>query len=87
MISHRDGAREHVDWANLNLKTGDTVTLTVVKTGQVDEPGHRRKTEGPTIEQAERRHLELLQRKYGSQAPRSPSNEASQGTGRRRTRR
>jgi hypothetical protein len=55
MITHRDGAHEHVDWAYLNLKPGDTVTLEVVEAEQVDQPARRKKTEGPTIEESERR--------------------------------
>jgi len=73
MLTHRDGAHEHVDWAYLNLKPGDTVTLEVVETKRVDEPPHRRKTEGPTIEDRERRELKRLQRKYSSRSGR-PSN-------------
>ena len=45
MITHRDGAHEHVDWAYVNLRPGDTVTLKVVDTERADEPTHRRKTE------------------------------------------
>ena len=44
MISHRDGAREHVDWATLGLKSGDTVSVTIVDTPRVDEPARRRTT-------------------------------------------
>ena len=36
MVTHRDGAHEHVDWAYLNLKSGDTVTLKVIETKHVD---------------------------------------------------
>lgn len=70
MISHRGGANEHVEWANLDLKRGDTVTLTVVNTVRVDEPAHRHRTERTTIEVAERRQLERLQQKYRPRAHR-----------------
>jgi hypothetical protein len=73
MIRHRDGAHEHMDWAYLKLKVGDTVTLKVVNTTQVDEPRRRRKTEGPTIEESERRELDRLQRKYLARAEETSS--------------
>ena len=64
MITHDDGAHEHVDWAYLNLKPGDTIMLEVVERERVDRPKHRRKTEGPTIEGRERRELKRLRKKY-----------------------
>ena len=66
MITHRDGAHEQVGWAYLNLKPGDTVTLKVVAIDRVDRPTSRRKTEGPTIEESERRELKRLRKKYSS---------------------
>ena len=79
MITHPNGAHEHVDWAYLNLKPGDTVTLEVVQTGRVDQPTHRRKTEGPNIEESERRELNRLRKKYSSRG-RQPSNKPLQRT-------
>jgi thymidylate kinase len=79
MITHRDGAHEHVDWAYLNLKPGDTVLLKVIETERVDKPKRRRKTEGPTIEESERRELKRLRKKYPSLA-RQPSNKPLQRT-------
>ena len=79
MITHRDGAHEHVDWAYLNLKPGDTVLLKVIETERVDKPKRRRKTEGPTIEESERRELKRLRKKYPSLA-RQPSNKRLQRT-------
>jgi hypothetical protein len=73
MLTHRDGAHEHVDWSYLNLKPGDTVALQVVETERVDEPRHRRKTEGPTIKDSERRELKRLQKKYSSRGGRQPN--------------
>jgi hypothetical protein len=80
MITHRNGAHEHVDWAYLNLKPGDTVTLEVIETDRVDQPTHRRKTEGPTIEESERRELKRLRKKYsarGRQASKKHHSQAS----------
>jgi hypothetical protein len=79
MITHRDGAHEHVDWAHLNLKSGDTVTLKVIETKHVDPPTRWRKTEGPTIEESERRDLKRLRKKYSSRG-RQPSNKPLQPT-------
>ena len=70
LISHADGAKEHVKWAHLKLKVGDTVTVSVVDADQVDEPNHRSKTEGYKIEEVERRQLDHLLRKYGAPARR-----------------
>lgn len=64
MISHSSGAKEHVDWACLDLKIGDTVTLKVVDAALVDEPVRRRRTEAPSIEKRERLELDRLQKKY-----------------------
>jgi predicted RNA-binding protein with RPS1 domain len=86
MISHRDGAKEFVDWVHLNLKVGDTVTLKVVNADRVDAPKHRRKTAGPKIEESERRELDRLQRKYAARAQGSPSNKALQTDGASRRR-
>jgi hypothetical protein len=85
--SHRSGASEHVSWGTLDLKEGDTVTLTVARAAEVDEPVRRDRTEGPTIEDSERRELGRLRKKYGSDKRRSPSNKALQRTGRRPARR
>src|SRR5262245_46378159 len=71
MITHRDGAHEHVDWAYMNLKPGDTITLQVIEAERVDEPKHRRRTEAPTIEASERRELKRLRKKYPSRGRRS----------------
>ena len=71
MVSHRGGANEHVQWANVDLKAGDTVNLTIVDTARVDEPSQRTKTERATVETAERRQLAHLQRKYSPRARRS----------------
>jgi len=79
MITHRDGAHEHVDWAYLNLEPGDTVTLEVVETDLVDEPPRRNKTEGPTIDDSERRELKRLRKKYPSRGG-APSNKPLQRT-------
>ena len=68
MISHGNGANEHVDWAHLGLKSGDTVSVTIVDTARVDEPARRRTTERATIETAERRQLARLRRKYRPRA-------------------
>jgi hypothetical protein len=68
MLTHRDGAHEHVDWAYMDLEPGDIVTLEVVETERVDQPGRRNKTEGPTIEESERRELKRLHKKYPSRA-------------------
>jgi hypothetical protein len=87
MITHKDGAHEHVDWAYINLKPGDTITLQVIEAERVDEPRHRRKTERPTIEESERRELTRLRKKYPSRGRRRPSNTALQRTGRRPARR
>ena len=62
MITHPDGAHEHVDWAYLNLKPGDTITLKVIKTERVDQPTRRHKTEAPTIEQSKPRELKRRRR-------------------------
>lgn len=79
MLTHRDGAHEHVDWAYLNLKAGDTITLEIVETERVDEPPRRKKTEGPTIEESERRELKRLRKKYSSRGG-EPSNKPLQRT-------
>jgi hypothetical protein len=79
MITHPDGAHEHVDWAYLNLKPGDTIVLKVIEAERADEPKRRRKTEGPTIEQSERRELKRLRKKYSSRAG-QPSNKPLQRT-------
>ena len=79
MLTHRDGAHEHVDWAYLNLKPGDTVTLKIIETERVDQPARRHKTEGPTIEESERRELKRL-RKKSSSSGRPPSNKPLQRT-------
>ena len=77
MITHPDGAHEHVDWAHLDLKPGDTVVLKVIDAERIDEPRRRHKTEGPTIEESERRELKRLRKKYSSRGVR-PSNKALQ---------
>jgi hypothetical protein len=87
MITHKDGAHEHVEWAYINLKPGDTITLQVVEAERVDEPKHRRKTEGPTIEESERRELTRLRKKYPSRGRRRLSNTALQRKGRKPARR
>jgi hypothetical protein len=79
MITHRDGAHEHVDWAYLNLKPGDKVELEVVETDEVDPPPRRKRSEGPSIEERERRELKRLRKKYSSRA-RQPSNKPLQRT-------
>jgi len=79
MITRRDGAREHVDWAYLKLKPGDTVTLEVVNAERADEPTHRRRTERPTIEESELRALKRLRKKYSLRG-RKPSNTPLQRT-------
>ena len=70
MIS-RERAHEHLEWANVDLKAGDAVSLTIVDTARVDKPAQRKKTERATIETAERRQLSRLQRKYPPRARRS----------------
>jgi len=80
MSSHGDGASEHADWAHLGLKSGDTVSVTIVDTARVDEPARRRTTERATIETAERRQLERLQRKYRQRArPKAPGTAGRAG--------
>jgi hypothetical protein len=85
MITHRDGAHEHVDWARLKLKPGDTITLEVIETERVDQPTHRNKSEGPTIEDSERRELKRLRKKYSARG-RQPSNKPLQRSARTRRR-
>ena len=38
MISRADGTKEHVRWAHLTLKIGDTVTIKIVDSDRVDDP-------------------------------------------------
>lgn len=71
MVTHPDGAHEHVDWAHLNLKAGDTVVLKVIDAKTVDAPSRRNRTGGPTIEESERRELKRLRKKYPSRGARS----------------
>lgn len=85
MMTHRNGAHEHVDWAYLNLRPGDTVTLEVVQTGRVDQPTHRRSTERSNIEESERRELKRLRKKYSPRG-RQPSKKPLLRTPRARRR-
>jgi hypothetical protein len=73
MRSRRDGSREHVSWANLNLKVGDTVALTVVNAPRVDEPRYRSEDRGPSMRELELRELDRLTKKYPSRAKSAPS--------------
>jgi hypothetical protein len=60
-----DGAKEHVSWTNvLPLKRGDKLSIEVLETERVDDPTRRERSEAPSIEAAEKRHLRYLKKKY-----------------------
>ena len=64
MLSRSDGSKEHVSWANLNLKVGDTISLTVAKASRVDKPRYRSEDRGPSVRELELRELDRLRKKY-----------------------
>jgi hypothetical protein len=84
MITHRDGAHEHVDWARVNLKLGDTITLKIIETKRVDQPTDRNRTEGPTIEESERRELKRLRKKYSARGRKSSKRPSQRAASKRR---
>lgn len=86
-----DGAQEHVSWTAIRtLRPGDKLSLEIVETDKADQPVHRSRMEGFSIEAAERNQLRHLLKKYGRTSSTTGAgrhDKAAPRTGRRPARR